>query len=110
MNYGIKETKEFLRFVIDMAQAIDKSLEDGELSVFDSANFVTAIVNAGAAFDNIDLVPKEIADLSQEEANELYTYVTTELKLSNTNVEVVVQRSLEIGLKIYELVLFLKTK
>jgi hypothetical protein len=105
---GIQETKDLLRFVIDIAEAVDKSLEDNDFSVFDAANFVTAMLDAGSAFNNMSLIPKELADLTLEEANELYTYATTELNLSDEKVEETVKKMLEIGLKLYDLVVFMK--
>lgn len=110
MAIGIKETKEFLKFVIDLVEAIDVSLQDGVISVGDAANFFTAIINAGSAFDNIGQVPAEVADLSLEEANELYSFVCEELSLSNEQAKLAVERLLEVGLKIYELVIFIKGK
>lgn len=105
---GIKETKELLKFVVEFVEAIDKSLEDGSIGFADIANLVSAMLASGPAFTDMNLIPAEMADLSGEEAIELYDYARTELNLNSEKAEEIVEASLEIGLKMYQLIQLFK--
>lgn len=103
MSHGIKETKELLKFIIEFAEAVDKSLEDGEISFGDISNMVSAMKAAGPAFADMGLIPEELKDLDDTEALELYAYAKDELELNSEKTEEIVEASLEIGLKLFEL-------
>ena len=103
MAIGIKETKELLKFVVEVAEAIDVSLADGEITFGDITNLVSAMMTANDAFSNIKAIPAEMSDLTEAEALELYTYAKTELSLSNAKSEEIVECALEVGLKLYQL-------
>ena len=110
MPHGIKETKELLKFIIELTEAIDKSLEDGEIGFGDISTLVTAMKDAGPAFSDMKLIPEELKDLDDTEALELYTYAKDELELSGKKTEEIVEASLEIGLKMFELVNLIKSE
>jgi hypothetical protein len=101
---GIKETKELLKFVIEVTEALDRSLEDGEIGFTDLSNLVSAMMASAAAFENVSLIPSEMKDLDKAEAAELYAYVKGELNLKDDKIEAAVEAALEIGLKIYKLI------
>jgi len=107
---GIKETKELLKFVIELGEGLDKSLQDGELGFTDLSNLVSAMMASGDAFENANKIPAEIKDLDENEALELYTYVREDFNLINDKTEEIVERSLEIGLKIFQLVEMIRAK
>ena len=109
MAIGIKETKELLKFVVEVAEAIDVSLADGEITFGDITNLVSAMMTANDAFSNIKAIPAEMSDLTEAEALELYTYAKTELSLSNAKSEEIVECALEVGLKLYQLLQLIKT-
>jgi len=100
---GIKETKELLKFIVEFAEAIDKSMEDGDIGFADLTNLVSAMMAAGDAFSDISLIPEEINDLDDNEALELYAYAKDELDLRSDKLEEIVESALEIGLKVYQL-------
>lgn len=79
MATGIKETKELLRFVFSLTNAIKESYSDGDLDFWDAKNFVEPLSMLGDAIDNIDEVLPELQDLDENEISELVTYVTEEL-------------------------------
>jgi hypothetical protein len=70
----------------------------------DMGNLVTAMMAAGPGLMDIGKIPAELKDLDEAEAQELYTYVKTELELSSPKIEEIVENALEIGLKIYSLI------
>lgn len=108
MTESLKETKELLKFVIDVVEAVDQSISDGALSLLDATNFVDPIFSVGAAFRGINNVPKEISELTPDQIKELCDYVTGELRLSDEKVEDTVKKLLESGLRFYELAQFIK--
>jgi len=105
---GIKETKELLAFIIRLGEAVDKSLEDGEIGFMDMSNLVSAMLAASSAFGDINKVPAEIKDLTKEESEELYAYIRDELNLKSDKIEDIVEGSLEVGMKIYHLIMMIK--
>jgi hypothetical protein len=105
---GIKETKELLEFIIRLGEAVDRSMEDGEIGFMDMSNLVSAMLSANAAFSDISLIPAEIKDLSKEESEELYAYVRDELDLDSDKIEMIVENALEIGMKVFQLILAIR--
>lgn len=101
--HGIKETKEIIKFVVEFAEAIEKSLEDGEFTFLDVTNMISALQAVGDAFGNIKQVPTELKDLDEMESLELYAYAKDELDLKSDKTEEIIESSLEIGLKLFEL-------
>ena len=79
MATGIKETKELLRFVFSLTNAIKESFSDGDLDFWDVKNFVEPLSMLGDAIDNIDEVLPELKDLDENEISELVSYVLDEL-------------------------------
>jgi hypothetical protein len=107
-SYGLKETKEVLKFVIELGLAVDKSLVDKKIGLDDAMNFYSAVLAAGDAFDSISLVVKELADLDAAEKAELISYVENELDLISDRTEEVIEKALSIALNIYEVIKLMK--
>lgn len=103
MAYGIKETKEVLKFGVELGEAVDRALSDDKMDIADLVQLVPAFTAAGAAFENISLVPKELADMDEAESKELLEWAKAELDLSNDNVEAIVEKALETVLCMYEM-------
>ena len=108
--HGIKETKEFCRFIIELAEAIDRSMADGKVGFDDVSNLVSAMMSATDAFSGITLIPNEIKDMDETEAAELIDYVKQELDLSSERAEEITEKALDAGLKIYQLITALKSQ
>jgi len=106
--YGIKETKELVKFGIDMAESFDKALGDGSFSLEDLSFFFNAFISASAAFENIGQVPTELKDLSAEEMAELKEYVNTEFDIANDKLEAVIEKAIAVVIGIYELISLFK--
>lgn len=102
-QYGIKETKELVKFGISLGEAIDKSLPGG-IGLEDAMNFYNAVTTASDAFDNVKQVPKELGDLDQAERDELYAYVEAEFDIANDKLESVIEEALKTALQVYKLV------
>jgi len=103
------ETKELLKFVIDLGLAFEKSLDDGDLSIFDAANFVSSMLDLSTAFEGIGKIPDEIKAMGEEDVKELYNFVKEQLDLAGEhNAEAVITQFAEIGMKIYKMVVFIR--
>jgi len=103
------ETKELLKFVIDLGLAFEKSLSDGDLSVFDAANFVSSMLDLSAAFEGIQKIPEEIKNMAEADIKELYAFVKEQLDLAGEHkAEDVIAQFAEIGMKIYKMVVFIR--
>jgi len=105
---GIKETQEMVKFVIELVQAIDKSIKDG-LSVFDMANFVAPILLASQAFNNADNIPEELRNMDEVKLQLVFSEIVSDMEADGKTQEMI-KKALEIGTKIFDLYLLIKTK
>lgn len=81
-QYGIKETKECLDAGFAVLRAVKSSMEDGSISYLDIGNLIIVFPAIGPALENIAAVPKELSELSSEEAGELLAHAATQLGLA----------------------------
>lgn len=103
----IKETKEMVDFVIELANAVSKSMADGKIDFTDAGYLMAAMMVAGPAFVGAVAIPAELKDLSEPEAAELCAYVKAKLQLGD-RAEEIVAASLATVAQIYKLVQVLK--
>jgi hypothetical protein len=102
--YGIKETKELLVFGFKLQKAISSSLEDGKINMItDAPKFLSALMSAPKAFGGINLVPKELADLNEEEREELMQLARDEFELSNKELEILIEDTFDLVLQNYKI-------
>ena len=106
---GINETKELLKFVIELGTAVDKAKADGKIDITDIQFLIAPLASANAAFAGVDQVKVELKDMTAEEAAELVAFATSELKLSNEKVEVVIETALKLALDLYKYVQLFKS-
>lgn len=92
---GTKETIEFLDFAFDMADATQQSLaSDGKINLMDVPNYIKVAFKAPAAFGGIELVPRELADFTDEERLEVLNHVSKRFDLPNDELEVLIENTL----------------
>lgn len=109
VSYGLKETKEVVKFAIDLGESFDKALADGKMTFEDAVYFFNALMGAGPAFSDISIVPKELADMDATERAELVRYVEVELDIVNDKVEITIEKALATAMAIYEIILMFRT-
>lgn len=80
---GTKETEDLLIFVTRLANSIDKTLADGKVGVTDVQYLFDPLLAAKAAFEGVNSLDDELADLSDAEASALVDLVARELDLTN---------------------------
>lgn len=66
-QYGTSETCDLAELAVKILEGIKKAKEDGTFSWFDAASFVPAIIALFPAIDKINLVPKELGELDEED-------------------------------------------
>jgi hypothetical protein len=104
---GIDNLKKLTKFVVLLANAIDKSTRDG-LSFADAGNFIPALMEAPKAFENIGELSAEIKDLDAEEIKELKVLISQELNLVDKDLEDVINHALRVLVDIKGLYLAIK--
>lgn len=102
--YGIQETKELLAFGFKLQKAITNSLEDGKINMLtDAPKYLSALLAAPKAFGGIGLVPKELADLTIEEKDEILAFAREEFELDNKQLEELIEDTLDVVLMNYKI-------
>lgn len=84
---GIENIKEVLKFMCELVNGVVKSLEDDHFNFADAINFYGAAKAIPAMIKDIDQVPGELMDLTDEEQQELIEYVKTEFDIPEDKVE-----------------------
>lgn len=105
---GIKETKELLKFVIELGTAVERATADHKVDITDLQFLMAPLVSANAAFADVSAVKTEMKSMTTEAAAELVAFATDELKLSHENVEHVIETALKLGLDLYKYVQLFK--
>ena len=70
-SLGIKETKEFFDLADEVISSLAAAQEDGKITFTDIPNFIGVPVKMVRAFQGIELIDDELADLTPEETAEL---------------------------------------
>lgn len=94
----IKESKELLTFLAKFGSAIDKSLADGKINFLDIGTIFDPLIVAKAAFEDVNKIPSELADLTNEEAAELVTVIETELEITSERAEQLAEKGLALAI------------
>ena len=100
----MKETKDLVSFIIAIANAVDKSLEDKKITVTDLPHFITAFLKAPEAFAGIEKVKSEIAAMSFENKQLLIKDIEQELNLANEKTEEIIELSIKIVADLLEVI------
>lgn len=107
-KYGIEETIDVLQFVCALGNAIDESLSDNDIDLFDVANFLPVLKKTGAAWTGHKHIPNELSDLSEEEGRILQDVLKDALQIKNTRIAGVSSKALKASIAITELVKAIK--
>jgi len=98
---GIKETKELLKFIIDLGEAIDIAMIDKKFEIGELALLMAPLMQVGPAFEGLELLGGELKDLSEVEMMEISAYVKDELNLQSDKLEEIIEKGLSIGVMLY---------
>lgn len=105
-QYGIDETIDVLEFGFSFSSTIQEALKnDGKVDFKDAMLFVGLLFNQlPKAITGIQLVPKELKDLSDDERIELVSYFEDRFDLPNDELEALIERCLTNVISLAELV------
>lgn len=105
-KYSVKETKEFLDFILVLTRSIKNILKDGKLDLFDLTEIAIVMPSAIKAFDSIDMIPKELADFDEADSKEILEHVSGKLgeAIPNEELKTKIEKALKLGLSLAELI------
>lgn len=104
------QSLELFKFFISFANSLAVSLKDGKINISDLVYMFDSMRLAPQAFEGIQEIPKELADLSPEYKAALYAEIE-KLDLANDQTEAIAEKVLKGALNLAEIVLaFLQPK
>jgi len=81
MKKSVKELKELIQWIMKFITVTGEALEDGFNWLVDLPKFFGVVTGAGAAIGGIDQIPKEVADMDDDELRNEIEPIVRELKL-----------------------------
>ena len=112
-QYSVKETKELLDLVFVSGIAFKNAKADGSIGLEDAGQLMPVFLAAGPAVTGLDLVPKELGELDEADANEIVLYAGQKLpQLLGDNAKLirVVNKSLAVAIALVGLVAELRAE
>ena len=103
-KYNVKETKEFLGFILGFGGAVGLAMEDEKVGLVDAVHLVRPLMQAGPAFTGIGMTPKELAEMDEAYKEELTDYAQAEFDIPQEAVEEVVDEALATAIQVHSLV------
>lgn len=104
----MKETKEVIKFAIELGEALEAALADKKFEIAELALLMGPLMQVGPAFEGIDLVGDEIKIADAAALADLVAFAKDELDLVADNTEEVIEKALDLGLQIYSFVKLFK--
>lgn len=86
-----KETLEFVRFIADVANGIERTLADGKFTLEDLANFFNIAVSAPTAIQGSNLIIEEIKSWNEEEKAQVIVLFEDALNFAADDVEAAIE-------------------
>ena len=102
-QYGIDQTKELLDFVIEIIEAYGSVYEDKTIDLADVPALWSTIMKLPKAFEQIELVPFELGELSDDEQEQLVTHLDEGLELKDGEHRAILQAVFKAARANYEL-------
>ena len=87
MNVGIKETKEVLNFIVSLANASTKMMDDGKISLMELPMFISPITKLPSALEGLSSVPTEVIDLNERKNKSLLLLFKKNLNYQRTKLK-----------------------
>lgn len=98
MSEKMKDTKELVYFVCELASALEQSLEDNSIGFGDLSYFFGALSSFGAAFEDCAEVLNELKQMTEDDKKDLYAYATENFDIQDDKIEALVEAALKIAL------------
>jgi hypothetical protein len=100
----VKELSEVIEFVAELASALGKAAEDGKATLSDAIYLAPLVYKLPSALDGAGKIPEEAAKLDKEKMEALVQQFKDKLKLPQEKLEIAIEESLDIALRMYALV------
>lgn len=104
----MKETKELLKFVIELGEALETALADKKFEIAELALLMGPLMQVAPAFEGVDQIGEEIKNVDAAGLVDLVEYAKTELDLAADGVEEKIERALELGVQIHAFIQLFK--
>lgn len=105
MGKGIKETKEFMTFVMLLVGAIVKTFEDKEVTPGDLAFFGQPILASAEGIMGLTEIPAEITNMSEAQKTELNAHIAAKFDIPDDKIEKVVEEALKVAVSLAPMIL-----
>lgn len=100
----MKETKELLKFVIALGEALESAMEDKKFDVAELSLLIGPLMQVGPAFEGMDKIGEEIKTVDAAGLAELVAFAKEELDLKADNIEKIIEEALDLGVKVYSFI------
>lgn len=104
----VKELSEVIEFMAELANALGKAAEDKKATLSDALYLAPLVYKLPSALEGIDKIPQEAKKLDKEKMDLLAEKFKEKLKLPQEKLEMAIEDSLDISLRLYALVEKLK--
>lgn len=104
----MKETKELLKFVIELGESLEAALEDKKFDIAELSLLIGPLMQVGPAFEGVDQVGEEIKNVDAAALADLVAYAKDELDLKADDVENIIEKALDLGVQVYSFVKLFK--
>lgn len=88
---NLKESKDMLRFIFKLVEAIKYAGEDGDITIQDVPAFFTPLVDAPSAIKGANKILAEITSATDQDREELYKWVADEFDIDNDKIELYIE-------------------
>jgi hypothetical protein len=99
--HSTTQTKELLDAIFSTTDAVVRSLKDGKIGFEDVAYFIPVFPKIELAIRDGVEIPKELADLDKEEAEDLKNYIQEKFDIENDVLEKRIEDALGLVLSLY---------
>ena len=101
---GIENLEAMISFIVATANAIGRSLEDGDVSAWDLRHFWDPAVLAIGAFQHAGKALKEFDDMDAEEKAEIYDYIDEHFDIDTDSMEPFIQKTIKAAVALGDVV------
>ena len=99
----MKNVKELLTFFFAFSVALIDSLKDKKITFTDFPKFISPLMSAGAAFEDINKIGEELKNMTPAERAELLVWVQENFDISNDKAEVLIEFTIDHFVATYNL-------
>lgn len=101
------ETKDFLEFVIAVANGVAKSSSDGSIGLGDIAYFIDVLKDAPAAMIGAQKIPAELIGMSDADRADLLSCLS-DVDTGDKSKDLIIQKAVMAAVALVDLILHLK--